>query len=204
MQYIKNPPLNETDVAADPLLQMQHWLADAVAAGLQEPTAMSLATASGGKPSVRVVLFKGFFEGGLTFYTHYEGRKGRELAENPQVAAVFWWDKLERQVRVEGRVSKLPPDISAQYFHSRPRASQLGAMTSRQSQVVATRAELDQRLEDNTRRLQDQEIPLPSFWGGYRIEPELFEFWQGRRDRLHDRLQYRREAGGWRIERLEP
>lgn len=189
---------------ADPLAQLQRWLDQAQAAGMLEPTAMTLATAARDRPSARVVLFKGFYEGGLTFYTHYEGRKGHELAQNANVAAVFWWDRLERQVRIEGSVQKLPAAMSEEYFHSRPRASQLGALTSRQSAVVASRAELDARLEENTRRHAGQPVPHPAFWGGYRIEPRLLEFWQGRRDRLHDRLQYRLEVSGWRIERLEP
>ena len=152
----------------------------------------------------RVVLFKGFHENGLTFYTNYEGRKAQDLAQDGRVALVFWWDKLERQVRVEGRVQKLPQAMSEDYFHSRPRASQLGAVASRQSRVVATREELDQRLDAVTREFEGKPVPLPAYWGGYKVTPELFEFWQGRRDRLHDRLVYRRQDGGWRVERLEP
>jgi pyridoxamine 5'-phosphate oxidase len=204
MQYVKNPPLSESALHADPLTQLQLWLDDAQAAGMIEPTAMTLATVAGDRPSARIVLFKGFHDGGLCFYTNYEGRKGRELAANPHAAAVFWWDRLERQVRVEGRVAPLPVTLSDRYFQSRPRASQLGALTSRQSQVVASREEMDARLAENTRRLEGQPVPRPAFWGGYRIEPELVEFWQGRRDRLHDRLQYRRQPQGWSMERLEP
>jgi pyridoxamine 5'-phosphate oxidase len=204
MQYVKNPPLLEASMAPDPLAQLQHWLDDAAAAGMIEPTAMTLATVADGAPSARVVLFKGFYERGLSFYTSYEGRKGRELARNPRVAAVFWWDRLERQVRVEGEAAPLPPEISDRYFQSRPRASQLGALTSRQSQTVAARTELDQRLAANVREYEGRPVQRPPFWGGYRIEPALFEFWQGRRDRLHDRLCYRRAGADWRIERLEP
>lgn len=204
-QYTKNPPLKEMDLLPDPLAQLELWLKAATDAGMEEPAAMTLATVSAeGKPSARVVLFKGLYEGGLTFYTNHEGRKGRELEQNPNVALVFWWDKLERQIRVEGRAEKLPEEISRQYFHSRPRASQLGALTSRQSQVVSTREELDQRLQALTRQYEGRPVPYPKFWGGYRVQPELIEFWQGRRDRLHDRLLYRRSAQGWKIERLEP
>lgn len=204
MQYSKNPQLSEADLLPDPLAQLQRWLDEAQAAGQIEPTAMTLATVAGAQPSARMVLFKGFYEGGLTFYTNYEGRKGRELAQNAKVAAVFWWDRLERQVRVEGQVRKLPPQVSEQYFHSRPRASQLGALTSRQSQVVSSREELDARLAQTEQQYEGQEVPYPPNWGGYRIEPQLIEFWQGRRDRLHDRLQFRREGDRWQIERLEP
>lgn len=205
MQYVKNPPLEPADLSADPCAQLERWLGDAAAAGQIEPTAMTLSTVgAGGAPAARIVLFKGFHENGPTFYTNYEGRKGRELAADPRVALTFWWDRLERQVRIEGTVAKLPRDVSATYFHSRPRASQIGALSSRQSAVVASRAELDARMAENAARYEGRDVPLPDFWGGYRVEPSWFEFWQGRRDRLHDRLVYRRCAGGWTIERLEP
>ena len=204
-QYTRNPPLTESELLAQPLAQFEQWLQAAVDIGMQEPTAMTLATVDAeGRPSARVVLFKGIEDGGLCFYTNYEGRKGRELEQNPHVALVFWWDRLERQVRIEGRVDKLPSAISQEYFHSRPRASQLGALASRQSRVVASRDELEQRLAAATREHEGREVPLPPFWGGYRVEPQMLEFWQGRRDRLHDRLVYRRDGEGWRIERLEP
>jgi pyridoxamine 5'-phosphate oxidase len=205
MQYERNPPLDETGLLSDPVAQFERWLADAQAAGLVEPTAMALATvAADGRPSLRMVLFKGLHEGGFCFYTNYESRKGRELAARPYAAATFWWDRLERQVRIEGRVEKLPRELSERYFHSRPRGSQLSAYTSRQSAELATRAALEARVAENAKRFEGRDIPLPESWGGYRLVPEAIEFWQGRPDRLHDRLLYRRDAGGWRRVRLEP
>lgn len=203
--YARNPPLNEADVAPEPLTQFQRWLADAVAAEMIEPTAMTLATVDAqGRPSARVVLFKGLHEGGLTFYTNYEGRKGRELVQNAHVALVFWWDKLERQIRVEGTVTRLSPEVSRVYFDSRPRGSRVGAIVSRQSAVVASREALDARYEARLAEFEGQDIPLPEYWGGYRVEIATMEFWQGRRKRLHDRLQYLRDGDGWRLQRLEP
>lgn len=204
-QYTRNVPLGEADLLPEPLVQLELWLRDAREVGLIEPTAFALATADPqGRPSVRIVLFKGFHDGGLTFYTSYDGRKARDLAANPQAAATFWWDRLERQVRLEGRVEKVPRALSEQYFRRRPRESQLGALTSQQSAVVASREELDRRWEENARRYAGQEIPCPENWGGYCLRPERVEFWQGRVGRLHDRLVYLREAGGWRVQRLEP
>jgi pyridoxamine 5'-phosphate oxidase len=204
-QYDRNPPLTEAEVLADPLAQFQRWLADAEGAGLVEPTAMALGTVSAeGLPSVRIVLFKGLHQGGFTFYTNYESRKGQELAARPLAALTFWWDKLERQVRIEGRVERVPAELSDRYFHSRPRGSQIGAYTSRQSQVLPQRAELDARLAATEQQFVGQDIPLPDYWGGYRVVPDNIEFWQGRLNRVHDRLRYVRDGAGWRIERLEP
>jgi pyridoxamine 5'-phosphate oxidase len=204
-QYTRQPPLDEAALERDPMAQLARWLKDAEGAGMIEPTAMTLATATrDGRPSARIVLYKGAHEGGLTFYTHYESRKGGELAANAHAALVFWWDQLERSVRIEGRVAKLPRAMGEAYARSRPRGSQLGALTSRQSRVVASRTELEKRLAENEARLGGKEVPVPENWGGYVLRPELFEFWQGRRDRLHDRLVYRACGDGWRLERLEP
>jgi pyridoxamine 5'-phosphate oxidase len=170
-----------------------------------EPTAMTLATVDkDGRPSARVVLYKGPHEGGLTFYTNYQSRKGRALAANAQAALVFWWDKLERSVRVEGRVERLPKAMSLAYAHSRPRASQLSAYTSKQSAVLKDRAELEKRVAENDRKFAGKEIPLADDWGGYVLKPEAWEFWQGRRDRLHDRIVYRVSLGQWAMGRVEP
>jgi pyridoxamine 5'-phosphate oxidase len=204
-QYIRNPPLLESTLIGDPLAQFAAWLAEAVSVGMIEPAAMTLATVDAdGRPSARVVLFKGFENGGFSFYTHYDSRKARALTSNPHAAATFWWDRLERSVRIEGKVEKLPRAVSEAYFHSRPQGSQIGAVTSRQSQVVATREELDARLAANEARFGNAMVPLPGDWGGYCLMPDAIEFWQGRANRVHDRLVYRRQADGWRVERLEP
>jgi pyridoxamine 5'-phosphate oxidase len=205
MQYTRNPPLDEQMLLPDPLAQFETWLADARGSGMMEPTAFTLATVGAdGRPSARVVLFKGWYDAGLSFYTNYDSRKGGELEARPFAAATFWWDRLERQVRFEGAVARVSRDQTRRYFDSRPRASQLGALTSRQSQVVATRAELDARLDENERRFREQDVPLPDHWGGYVLRPSVVEFWQGRGGRLHDRLRYRDDHGRWVIERLEP
>lgn len=204
-QYLRNSPLRKADLLPDPLRQLQNWLGDAQDAGMMEPTAMALATADrDARPSVRVVLFKGFHEGGLCFYTNYQGRKARDLEANPQAAASFWWDRLERQVRIEGRVQRLPRVISEDYFRRRPRESQLGAYVSRQSEVVDSRETLDRRWEALAQDYAGRDVPCPEYWGGYCLVPDTLEFWQGRVGRLHDRLRYRRDGEDWVIERLEP
>ena len=205
-EYLRNPPLDEAALNPDPLTQFEQWLESARQAEMIEPNAMTLASCDAqGRPSARIVLFKGLVDGGPTFYTNYDSRKGQDLAANPNVALVFWWDKLERQIRIEGRVSKLDPERSAHYFHRRLRGSQLAAYTSRQSAVAVSREDMDQRLDEVTARFEGQEVPCPPNWGGYRVDVEQFEFWQGRRGRFHDRFVYRRDgASQWKIERLEP
>ena len=197
--------LSEKDVAADPVEQFRRWFGEALSADLHEPNAMTLSTATpDGHPSARIVLLKGFDERGFVFYTNYEGRKGRELEENPFCTLVFYWGELERQVRVEGRAVRVAGEESDAYYEGRPRASRLGAWASEQSRTVQDRGVLEDRL----RELEDrfgEDVPRPPFWGGYRVEPASVEFWQGRENRLHDRLLYSSDGcGDWEIERLQP
>lgn len=199
--------LAEADLDSNPIQQFNLWFKQALAADLIEPNAMTLATATAdGKPSARIVLLKGVSEQGFVFYTNYESQKGRELIANPYAALVFLWDKLERQVRIEGKVEKLSSAESAEYFHSRPKASQLGAWTSNQSQAIAKREVLEQKLASlQVQYSGEVTIPLPEHWGGFRVVPNRLEFWQGRPSRLHDRLVYELEAdGNWSISRLAP
>lgn len=198
--------LNEGDVDTDPVTQFTRWFAQAVAANVPEPNAMTVATATrAGVPSARIVLLKGFDERGFAFYTNYESHKGSELAENPVAALVFHWVELHRQVRVTGAVERVSPAESEAYFQSRPRGSRLGAWASKQSSVLAGRAPLEARLAELTVQFGEGDIPLPPFWGGYRVIPAAVEFWQGRPSRLHDRLRYARQSDStWRIERLSP
>jgi len=197
--------LNETDVDADPLKQFQVWFNDALTANVVEPNAMILATATkDGKPSARTVLLKGFDAHGFVFYTNYESRKGQELAENPWAAVVLLWKEMQRQVRIEGQIEKCSEEESDRYFGSRPLGSQLGARVSQQSQVISGREVLESRLEELKDEFANRDVARPPYWGGYRLRPVSIEFWQGRPNRLHDRLRYRLEDGGWMIERLSP
>ncbi len=199
--------LLEKDLAKDPFRQFEKWFQEAEAAKLVEPNAMTLATTgSDGRPSARTVLLKGLDGRGFVFYSNYDSRKGRELAHIPRATLVFPWLALERQVIVEGAVARVSREESEAYFHSRPRASQLGAWVSQQSSIITGRAVLEDSLKTLEHKYAGQEIPLPPNWGGFRVNPETVEFWQGRRSRLHDRLRYRRDAksGEWSVERLAP
>jgi len=197
--------LREADASDDPLEQFGRWFDQALAAEVPEVNAMTLATADGaGRPAARIVLLKGFNDEGFVFYTNHESRKGQELAANPQAALLFFWVPLERQVRIEGPVTRVSREESEAYFRSRPRGSQIGAWASQQSAVIADRGELEARVRTLESQYADQDVPLPPRWGGYRLTPEAIEFWQGRPSRLHDRLRYQFEDGAWRRHRLSP
>ena len=197
--------LDEGDLTAGPIEMFRRWMHATVAAGLHEPNAMVVATVDDGRrPTSRTVLLKGIDDRGFVFYTNYDSRKAGDLDANPDCALLFPWHQLERQVRVEGRAARLTREENAAYFATRPRASQLGAWASPQSQVVADRAALDAAYAEMARRFEGQDVPVPEHWGGFRVEPETVEFWQGRRGRMHDRLRYRRTSGGWVTERLGP
>jgi pyridoxamine 5'-phosphate oxidase len=198
--------LRRADLHSDPVQQFGAWFAAALAADIRDVNAMSLATATpDGKPSVRIVLLKGFDERGFAFFTNYDSEKGLQLEANPHAALAFYWVKLERQIRISGSVERTSREDSAVYFHSRPVGSQLGAWVSKQSEVIDARQILDSRLKEMTERFEKGEVPLPPHWGGYRVKPERIEFWQGRPNRLHDRFRYSRQADGtWLIDRLAP
>jgi len=200
--------LSRDHVADHPIEQFEDWFDEALDSEVEEPNAMTLSTAApDGIPSARIVLLKGLDERGFHFYTNYESRKGTELSQNPHAALTFLWKPLERQVRIEGSVERMAADESTAYFHSRPRGAQLGAWASPQSRVVASRDELEQNLAEVEAKYEDHdEIPRPAHWGGYVVRPVQVEFWQGRPNRLHDRLRYRRddEDSAWTLERLAP
>jgi pyridoxamine 5'-phosphate oxidase len=196
--------LHEEQVCKDPLEQLRRWLDDAVHADVAEPNAMCVSTCLHGRPSSRMVLLRRLDSSGLVFFTSYFSRKGRELQENPRAAALFYWPQLERQVRVEGEVHQIPEDESDAYFAGRPRGHQIGAWASEQSEAVENRELLDQRVRDYEERFEGEEVPRPHSWGGYAIVPERIEFWQGRPNRMHDRLEFVRAQGIWSIQRLQP
>ena len=202
----KKAALSENEVATDPFDQFHQWLDEVLHSEVMEPNAMTLATAGkDGRPSARIVLLKGVDERGFYFYTNYESRKGQQLHQNPHAALVFFWKELERQVRIEGKVFKATAAQSDAYFLSRPEGSQLGAWTSPQSRIISSRAILEERMTAVRERFDKEHLTRPDFWGGYCLAPERVEFWQGRPNRLHDRILFTpNTSGGWEINRLAP
>lgn len=197
--------LSEAEALANPVDQFERWLNDALAVHLVDATAMTLSTATrDGKPSLRIVLLKSFDPAGFVFFTNFESRKGREIVENPYGTVLFYWSALERQVKIEGWIEKISAYESQSYFQSRPFESQIGALASPQSRIIPDRQTLEKKFAQLAEQYQGQEVPCPPHWGGYRLQPALFEFWQGRAHRLHDRLQYTKEGDAWMTQRLAP
>lgn len=202
--YTRNELLEE-NVLENPIKQFGKWFSEALNAQILEPNAMTLSTVSGGKPHGRVVLLKGFDENGFSFYTNYRSNKGNDVAETPFASLTFFWGELERQVRIEGSIEKVSEIESDEYFHSRPRGSQIGAWVSNQSSVIAGRDVIEQRLTELENEFKNLDvIPRPAHWGGYCVNPERIEFWQGRPNRLHDRILFTKVGDNWKIERLSP
>ena len=197
-------PLLERDLDPDPLGQFRRWFDEARPVVRMPEAAAVATTTSDGAPSARMVLVKGFDDRGFVFHTNYGSRKGDELEANPRAALLFYWDALGRQVRMEGPVARIEPRETAEYFRTRPRGAQIGAHASRQSRPIGSREELEAREAELARAFGDGEVPVPEWWGGYRLAPETYEFWQHRDDRLHDRFRYRREGDRWTVERLQP
>jgi pyridoxamine 5'-phosphate oxidase len=197
--------LREEDLADDPIAQFRRWFDEARAFGLAMPEAMTLATSNAdGRPSARIVLLHGIDENGFVFHTNYESRKGRELEANPQAALVLYWHPLGRQIRIEGSIERVSEEESARYFRTRPRGGQLGAWASRQSEQIESREILEERVRGLEREYEGREVPLPPFWGGYRLLPDRIELWQHGEDRLHDRFAYERSGDSWTRSRLSP
>ncbi len=201
----QNNELNETTVDKNPFIQFGKWYEGVLNSNLNEPTAMMLSTADvNGNPSARIVLLKDIDDSGFIFYTNYGSRKGKDLKENPKAALTFFWDELRRQIRIEGRIEKISRESSKEYFSSRPHESQIGAWVSEQSSVIPNREILEIKFDELEEKFGNEEIPLPDFWGGYRLIPNYFEFWQGRENRLHDRICYNKENDEWKIFRIAP
>lgn len=197
--------LTENIVDPNPYVQFSIWFNEILKSDLKEPNAMILATASAeGMPSVRTVLLKKYDESGFVFYTNYESHKARDLEENPNAEILFLWLELERQIRIYGSVEKVLPEESEEYFHSRPTNSQIGAWASKQSSIIPNREYIEEKFNEVAEKYKDGNIPLPPFWGGFKLKPAGFEFWQGRESRLHDRISYRKKGNGWEIVRLSP
>jgi len=203
-EYVRGP-LEREHLDPDPIAQFERWFEEACQDVDTEPNAMTLATVdSAGAPAVRMVLLKFFDRNGFVFFTNLESRKAVHIDSNPEVALLFWWPQLERQIEISGVAERISNVEAAKYFMTRPRGSQLGAWVSQQSHVLTSRKALEMKLDEVKRKFANREVPLPSFWGGYRVVPRAIEFWQGQADRLHDRFQYVREGEGWRLQRLAP
>jgi len=204
-QDYRSAALSEAEVEKDPIAQFAKWFTDALTAQLFEPNVMTLATADKtGRPSARIVLLKGFDEHGFTFYTNFNSYKGHDLEDNPRAALVFFWPALERQVRIEGTVTKAADEVADRYFHSRPTGSQIGAIASPQSSILPNREVLENKVVELNEQYLNKEIPRPAHWGGYIVNPTNIEFWQGRSSRLHDRINFQLIDGQWAITRLAP